>query len=214
MVRIAQILTLTLLFGSAGRAELVHELFYRLPNGADGIGLELLADRGGVLDATIVFRETVFGNADPIIGATGLGGVGFRMTADGNDGRLSVLERPTFQIPSPEDGGLVIAGASPFGDGVTSITSPSSGVFEAILGRVQLVASTVEGAESLFSFVDVNLQRDDFAGRGPDTTLRDSTIRMGTLSITAVPEPSHLLVLSLTVLGGLVFWKRGSAIRV
>lgn len=211
MFRFFQTMSLVLLSVSPLSAEIVHEVFYRLPEG-DAIDMKLLVDPGMTLDATIVFRESVTGATNPIVGATGLGGVGIRMTATGGDGRLTILERPNFQIPSTVNDATTIAGASPFG-GIVSITSPLEGVFEAVIGQVQLMAPTVPGEETVFSFVDPQPTADNFSGLGPGTTLNESAFRLGTLSVTAVPEPGSLMALSVLGLGGIVWHRRRSAAK-
>ncbi len=207
MLRVFQTFCLTLVLATAAHAELVHELFYRLPE-FDAMDHSIMLDPGTTLDAKIIFRETVSGDSTAIIGGAGLGGVGFRMTAEGSDGRFSVLERPNFQISSIVNSDDTIAGASPFG-GVTAVNSIGNGVFEAEVGTVQLTAPT--GGETLFSFVDPQPTADNFAGLGPGTTINDSAIRFGSLSVSAVPEPGSVLALSMFAVGGLVYRRRRMA---
>ena len=197
---------LALLLCSTASGEIVHDVFYRTPGGeALESNFELVP--GESFDAEVVFRERVSGGTAPIIGETGLGGIGLDLTANGGDGRMKILERPNFQISATFDDDDTIAGASPFG-GVAPVNSPSEGVYEAVVGSVRLTAPTLAGSETVFSFADPQPTADNFAGVGPGTTLDDSAINFSSVSVTAVPEPGSLLALSALATGGFVYHRR------
>jgi hypothetical protein len=197
---------LALLLCSSASGEIVHDVFYRAPGG-EPLEPRMQLLPGESFDAEIIFRETVSGGTAPIIGETGLGGIGLDLISNGADGRVEVLERPNFQIPANINDDDTIAGASPFG-GIAPVSSPSEGVFEAVVGSVRISAPTLAGSETVFSFADPQPTADNFAGVGAGTTLDDSAINFSSVSVTAVPEPGSLLALSALATGGFVYQRR------
>ena len=186
-------------------AALVYEVFYRL-NGADAIDSTILTSPGAVFsDAEIVFRETVTGGDTPVLGSSSLGGVAIDLSFAGGSGFFSNVTTSTgFNIPLPFADSDTIAGAA-FGVGISPFES-SFGVFDAVVGTVDLTAPSVIGEQTFFALADsqpaLTTSNFDVVGAGDidDLAIQFRTL---TLAASAVPEPGSVAFLAVagTVLG-------------
>lgn len=196
---------------TVARADLVYDVFYRI-DGSDAIDSTVFTSPGTVFTGTeVVFRETVTGGDTPVLGSSSLAGVAIDLSSVGGSGLFSNVTTSTaFNIPSFLADSDTIAGAA-IGVGVIPVES-SPGVFDAVVGTVDLTAPGNFGEQTLFTLADAQpastISNFDVIGPGD---IDDSAIRFRAVTLTAtstaVPEPGSFAFLS--VMGTFLAMRRG-----
>lgn len=204
---------------SSAQAELTYDLLLRTNRG-DGMDSAIATTAGEALNAEVVLRETATGSDSTLIGTANLNAFNLSLQSIGSDG---LFESLTLNGDGGFDAGsspstLTFAAFGPgFGQpGRTSIDR-GNGIFEASLGTVTLRAPTV--GETRFVLSDGSAVDGDFTtfqtvGFGLESAAANSGGgffgRALTLSsqVTAIPEPSSALALSLACTFGLLRSRR------
>ncbi|WP_182866370.1 PEP-CTERM sorting domain-containing protein [Stieleria mannarensis] len=200
-------------------AEISYDLLLRTSRG-DGIDSTLATNAGEKLTAEIVIRETVTGTNTSLLGAANLNAYNLSLQSIGGDG---LFESLTLNGDGGFDAGstptsLTFASFGPgFGQPGRSSIDRGNGIYEASLGTVTLQAPTA--GETRFVVSDGTAVDGDFTtfqtvGFGLESAATNSgggfIGRALTLStqVTAIPEPSSVLALSLVCSAGLLRSRR------
>lgn len=211
MLKLCQTIGVLIMLSSTVSAELTYNLFFRLEDAPDTLDVNVDLLPGQEIGASIVLQER---STDPAAHrmANGLGGVNLMIAAEGSNGAFAITSRPTVGFALPDDSDTQIARTNPFPPGLTTVSQLENGVLETVIGTVMLKAPTEMGSTT-FSLVDPFPNNTTFAGVGSGTGFPKENFRLGTATITAVPEPGSLLALSVMGLGGIVWHRRRSAVR-
>jgi hypothetical protein len=195
-----------LIFGATApaRAEVVYDVFFQF-QGQELIDDVLLVSPGTRFDAVdVIFRETVTGSSQPVVGNSQLGRVGIAIVPTGGSGDVTdFATNPLFTIGVLPD---AIAGFTfDVGPALEEIGT-DSGIFQASVGTVSLIAPSTPFETTVFRMGDLQPGSNNFRGIAGQT-IDDSAINFRQLTITAIPEPSGVFAL-VALAGGVVATSR------
>ncbi len=186
--------SLLLLFSATlpARADVVYDVFFQF-QGQELLDGSLEVTPGTRFDALdVIFRETVTGTSQPVVGESQLGGVGIAIVPDGGSGSFTnITTNPLFSIGNSSD---AIAGAALGVGPALEEVGVGTGIFQTSVGTVDLIAPSAPHETTVFRLADLQPTSNNFRGI-LGQPIDDSAINFRTLTITAIPEPSSVFAL-------------------
>ncbi len=199
------------------RADLIYDIFFR---GAFGDAIDSTTNATPEQKFTgvqVIFRETVSGGSTSLLAAANLNAYAVNVFNTGSNGTFNTLTLNTsggFAGAANDANTLnfVALGIS-FGQPGRTSTDIGGGRREALLGTLDLVAPTA--GSTTFRLADFSSSDGDFttfltgaSGLESLAVASGGSLNGRSLTITAVPEPSSLLLLGIPIAIGLMRRKR------
>lgn len=180
-----------------------YDLFFKSPSFGDANNAVVVATPGQFFTGVgVVLRETVTDGSTSILNVENVSGFQVRAVADGGDGSFqNFAADPTGGSVNMTPGDVLnffAFNAFPLFQPGKPATEVGPGIFEVQLGTIDLIAPTT-GA-TMFSLLRLNDNAGDIGTFGPRgvslTGFDGGTFNEGSLTLTAIPEPSSIAAIA------------------